>query len=518
MYEGVFFSQAGMLAYQGLRTWACVFLRKGKAVRRAAFRNVWDIVYGLDDTLCNHSFSYAHETSDVGTLDIVDVTISLAAVLNAHVIDVVHDGMEVLVDLFSGPVAVLSVLADFEARGSDATSVDGLARSEGNLSSLDSGDSGRLATHVGDFSNILHAVGEEHLSIFFSEFVLESAGHSDVAFDDPRFLASGEFGLAGEFVGHILNLVAVGSAHDEHVVDHIFGDAVLDFADTVGARDGDDFSAEFNSLGSSTPSDVAEAREGDAFAGEGVAFFADHAVYIVDSAEAGSFRTDEGTTPAVALSGESAGAVLASEFLVSAIEVADFATANSYVTSRAVLVGTDVAPEFVHEGLAEAHDFGVALSDGVEIRTTLTTAEGQHGEAVFEDLLETEEFQHADVNGFVEAETAFVCAEGSVELNAVAEVGANLTLIVDPSHAEGEDTVGLYDALDDFVSLKFGVFVVFFFDGLQDLANGLQVLIFARMFGFQVSHNFVYFHLNQIFMLKICFYLRKQMYYIFLMW
>ncbi len=94
----------------------------------------------------------------------------------------------------------------------------------------------------------------------------------------------------------------------------------------------------------------------------------------------------------------------------------------------------------------------------------------------------------------MEAETTLVGAESGVELHAVAEVGAHLTLIVDPGHTEGEDTVGLNNTLNDFVLLELGVFVVFFLDGLKNLANSLQVLVFARMFGFQVSHNFIYFH------------------------
>ena len=81
--------------------------------------------------------------------------------------------------------------------------------------------------------------------------------------------------------------------------------------------------------------------------------------------------------------------MLASDFLVSAIEVADFTTANTHVAGRAVLVGTDVAPQLIHEGLAETHDFFVGLANGIEIGTALATAERQVGQAVLEDLLET---------------------------------------------------------------------------------------------------------------------------------
>ncbi len=94
----------------------------------------------------------------------------------------------------------------------------------------------------------------------------------------------------------------------------------------------------------------------------------------------------------------------------------------------------------------------------------------------------------------METETAFVCTEGGIVLNTITEVHLGLTLIVNPNNAELEDTVGLDKTLDNLSSLVLRMLVIFFFNSLQDLTNGLQVLVFARMFGFQVSHNFVYFH------------------------
>jgi len=449
---------------------------------------------GLDDTLSNHGVGDAHEASDVGTLNVVDGTIFLLAVLDAHVIDVVHDGVEVLIDLFGSPVAVLSVLANLETRGGNTTGVDGLTRTEGQFSLLEGGDGGGLATHVGNLSNILHAVLDKGLGILLIKLVLEGAGHSDVALHNPALLAGSEFAEFRELLGHILNFVAVAGAHVEHIVNHLLVDTVGNLADAIGAADSDDLGTQLNCLGGSTPSNVAEAGESNLLALHGVFLLLDHALHIVDGAEASGLGTDEGTTPAVALAGQSAGAVLAGEFLVGTIEVANLAAADTHVTGGAVLIGTDVAPQLIHEGLAEAHDFSVALSDGVEIGTTLTTAERQHGEAVLEDLLETEELQHGDVDSLVEAETAFVSTEGGVELHAVAEVGLDFTLVVNPSHTEGEDTIGLNDALDDLVSLKLGVLVVFLLDGLKNLADSLQVLIFTGMFGLQVGHNFFYFH------------------------
>ena len=231
--------------------------------------------------------------------------------LNAHVVDVVHDLVELLVNLGGSPVDVTGVLADLEARGSNTTGIDSLTRTEGNLSSLDGSDSGGLATHVGNLGNILHAILEKHLGIFLSELVLEGAGHSNVALHNPSLLTSGELSLAGELGGHVLNLVAVAGTHVKHVVNHLFGDTVGNLADTVGAADSDDLGTELDSLGGSTPSNVTEAGESNALAFHLVAFFLNHALDIVDSAETGSLRTNQRTTPAIALAGEGTGGVLA---------------------------------------------------------------------------------------------------------------------------------------------------------------------------------------------------------------
>ena len=162
-----------------------------------------------------------------------------------------------------------------------------------------------------------------------------------------------------------------------------------------------------------------------------------------------------------------------SQLLVHAVHVADFAAANSHVAGGAVLVGTDVAPQLGDESLAETHDFGIALSSGVEVGTTLTAAERQVGKAVFENLLETEELKHRNVHLGVETKTALVCAEGSIELYTIAEVGADFTGIVDPGHAECENAIGFDQTLNDFGLLELRVFVVDFFDGGQNLFNSL---------------------------------------------
>ena len=42
----------------------------------------------LNDSLLKHSLSYLHESGDVGTLDIVDVTVRLSSVFHASLVNV----------------------------------------------------------------------------------------------------------------------------------------------------------------------------------------------------------------------------------------------------------------------------------------------------------------------------------------------------------------------------------------------------------------------------------------------
>ena len=68
----------------------------------------------LDDALSHHCMSHFHEASDVCTFHVVDESVGLCAVLDALLMDVVHDAMETLVNLFFAPRDVHSILAHFE--------------------------------------------------------------------------------------------------------------------------------------------------------------------------------------------------------------------------------------------------------------------------------------------------------------------------------------------------------------------------------------------------------------------
>ena len=136
--------------------------------------------------------------------------------------------------------------------------------------------------------------------------------------------------------------------------------------------------------------------------------------------------------------------MFATEFLVHTKHIAYFATANSDVASGNVLIGTYVAPQFKHETLAEAHDFGFAATARCKVGTTLGSAHRQCGQGVLEGLLKAEELQDAEIDGGMETHAALVRANGVVELHAIAEVDVYLSVIVGPGHAEGDDAVGLH--------------------------------------------------------------------------
>ena len=98
----------------------------------------------------------------------------------------------------------------------------------------------------------------------------------------------------------------------------------------------------------------------------------------------------------------------------------------------------------------------------------------------------------------MEADAALVRANGIVELHAIADVVLHFALIVNPSHAEGEDTIRLDHALYDFVALEFRMLIIDISYREEHFLHGLKVLFFARMLGLQVCHNTVNIHNNVV--------------------
>ena len=215
----------------------------------------------------------------------------------------------------------------------------------------------------------------------------------------------------------------------------------------------------------------------------------------VDGAVARCFRTDARSAELEALAGEHA-LELVGELLIHSEQIANLAATNADVASGNVHVGTDVAIELSHEGLAETHDLSVALAAGCEIRAALAAAHRQRGECILEGLLEAEEFQDRQVNRGVEAKTAFVRANSRVELHAVANVDLHLTLVVDPGYTEGHDALGLNQTLDGLSLLELGMLIVDVLNGFEHFFHCLQKLRLTWVLALQVLHDFYNFHSN----------------------
>src|SRR5690606_12456026 len=107
--------------------------------------------------------------------------------------------------------------------------------------------------------------------------------------------------------------------------------------------------------------------------------------------------------PVQTLAGDDAGLVAVGHALVLTEQVADLAYADADVAGRDVDVLTDVAVQLGHERLAEPHDLAVGAALGVEVAAALAAAEGETGQRVLEDLLESEELDRAEEHGRVEA-------------------------------------------------------------------------------------------------------------------
>ena len=171
-----------------------------------------------------------------------------------------------------------------------------------------------------------------------------------------------------------------------------------------------------------------------------------HFLGEVHAAVAGGFGTNQRAAPVQALAGQHAGEFIA-HALVLAEQEADLASAHADVAGGNVGVRADVAAEFGHEALAEAHDFVVALALGIEVGAALAAAHGQRGQRVLEDLLEGQELQDAEVDRGMEAQAALVGADGAVHLDAEAAIDLDVALVVKPGDAEHEDALGFGDAL-----------------------------------------------------------------------
>ena len=263
------------------------------------------------------------------------------------VVDVHHDAVEFLIDLFGAPGEAHGVLAHFEAAGGDAAGVRGLAGREENLGVLEVLGRFERSRHVGAFADAHAAAGNQRLGVVELELVLGGAGHGDVGLDQlPRALSF--VVLRGrELLGVFADPAAADVLEllDERELFSV--DAVLIDDGAVGVGERKHLRTELGRLLAGVLRDVARTGDQHALAVEsGIAGF-EHFGGEVDRAVTGRFRADQAAAPVQTLAGEHA-VIAVDDALVLAEEVADFAAAHADVAGRNVGRGTDVAEEFAH--------------------------------------------------------------------------------------------------------------------------------------------------------------------------
>ena len=446
----------------------------------------------LIDSLAHHSLSNFHEAGDVSALHVVDVSIGLFAVLDALLVNVAHDFMKFLIHVFGAPLDMAGVLAHFQTGSGHTTGIDSLAGCVGDACGDECVDSLGGATHIGNLGNELYLIVDKLLGIVTVEFVLCGARQCDVHLLLPGLTTCIEC-RTGEFVGIRSNNIVARSAEFEHIVDFLGIQAGGIVNVSVRAGDGNHLGAKFGSLESRSPSHVTETADSNSLTLDFVFLLAQNALYKVESTEAGSFGTYTAAAEGHTLARECTGA-LVGQFFVHTVHVSDFTSTYAYVAGGHILVGTEVLPKLEDEGLAETHDFAITLATGREVATALTTAHRQSCQSVLEGLLKAEELENGQIDRCVETDTAFIRAYSVVELYAVAYIVLDFALIINPSNAEGEDTVRLDNALYDFIALELGVLVVDLFNRHEDFLHCLEILFLARVLSFQVKHDFINIH------------------------
>jgi len=296
-------------------------------------------------------------------------------------------------------------------------------------------------------------------------------------------------GSAGELGGVLFDTAAtdVLEIHNPGQFFAIDTGFIIDVAAGIGQCH--DFTAEVENLLGGVLSDITGTGHEAGLAFEGFAAGAEHFGREVDCAITGGFRTNQGAAPVEAFTGQHAGEFVA-ELLVGAEEETDFTAADADVTGGNVGVRADVAEQFGHESLAEAHHFIITFTLGIEIGTTLTAAHRERGQAVFEYLLEGQKLQDTLVDRRVQAQTAFVRSDGAVHFDTETTVDVVFTLVIDPRHAEGDQTFRLGNAFHDFVLAVFGVFFQDERNGLDDFLDCLMEFGFGRVLGLDPTHKF----------------------------
>ena len=249
------------------------------------------------------------------------------------------------------------------------------------------------------------------------------------------------------------------------------------------------FGAEIEQLFDRVLGDVAGAGDQADLAFERFLAALQHLLRVINAAIAGCFGTNQRAAPVESLARKHAGELIAKALVLSE-EEADLAAAHADVAGGHVGVWSDVALEFGHKALAEAHDFAIALALGIEVRAALASAHGQGGQRVLEDLLEGEKLEDSKIDRGMEAQSALVGPDGAVHLDAEAAVDLHVAVVVKPWHAEHDDALRLHHALKNAGRTEFRMFIEDGAQGFQNLLHGLMELRFGGILRLHLGKYF----------------------------
>ena len=409
--------------------------------------------------------------------------------------NVFHNAVQFCIDFFPRPRIAHGILTHFKARYGNAAGIGRFARCKQHAFLLENGNGIRRTRHIGAFGNQLHAVCDKGTRIVDRQFVLRRARESAIDAYRPRTLTRAIFGIRICF-----NVFAYAAALNVFKVLYkrkLFGVyAVFIVNKARRIRHRKRFCPALNKFLHGKLRNVTASRNGTAQAFKRFVFDGEHIRGKVNQAVAGCFGTDERAAVRAALSGKHARKFVAYA-LVLAEHIADFAGAHPDIACRHVRVGADVAIQFGHKRLTKTHNFAVAFPVRIKIGTALCAAHGQRRQAVFKSLFEAQKLQYAQIDGRMEADAAFIRADRSVKLNAVAPVHLNRALVVDPRNTEYNGAVGFDTALQNSVPFEFRHLFGNDFQRFKHFANRLQKFRLGRIFRLHLipySLNICVFH------------------------
>ena len=399
--------------------------------------------------------------------------------------------MQTAINFVGSPTDVHGVLRHLQTRCRHAASIHRFARCKEHFVFYKQVDGFWCAAHIRHFAHAKHLIFNQFSCIIAIEFVLCGARQRHINFHLPRLASSHKFCAETLGIGRY-HIVARG-AQFEHIVDFFARNAIFVVDIAIRTRNSYHFCAQLRGFGYRAPRHIAEARHRHSFAFERMSRRFEHLIDKVECAKTRCLGAYERAAKFESFACQHA-RIFACQFFVHAVEIANFACAHANVASRHIGIGANLPPEFEHKGLAKTHHFGIGFTFRVEIGAAFAAAHGQCGERIFESLFEAEKLQNREIDRWVKTQTAFVWADGVVELNAVAEVGLHLAAVVGPRHAKHIDAVGLDHAFDDFCLFELGVPHIDLLDREQHLAHRLQILALARVFSLERIHQILNIH------------------------